>query len=98
MPTIPNRGGVRFVTRCRYLTARCPTGCETWLHPRAVNAHVLLRRCRGNPWIEDVEDEALVRLSTEPLHEPCTSPRSRLPASFWCHGCVTDSMNTDVEP
>ena len=60
MPTIPNRGGIRFVTRCRYLTARCPTGCEMWLHPRAVDAHVLLGRCRGTPWIEDVEDEALV--------------------------------------
>jgi hypothetical protein len=38
--------------------ARCPSGCESWLHPRAVDPH--LRRCSGKPWVDDVEDSALV--------------------------------------
>lgn len=52
--------GVRLVFRCRYLTARCPVGCESWLHPRAVAGHVGLGRCRGEPWVDSVEDSALV--------------------------------------
>jgi hypothetical protein len=60
MPTIPSRGGIRFLARCRYLTARCPTGCEVWLHPRAVEPHITLGRCPGRPWVDDVEDSALV--------------------------------------
>jgi hypothetical protein len=58
MPVLPSGGGVQFVTRCRYLTARCPGGCESWLHPRAVGPHA--GRCRGKPWVDDVEDSALV--------------------------------------
>ena len=60
MRAIPNRGGLQLVTRCRYLTARCPFGCETWLHPRAVETHVDLGRCRGTAWVDGVEDEALI--------------------------------------
>lgn len=60
MPAISSCGGVRFAAKCRYLTARCPSGCESWLHPRAVTAHVELSRCRGVPWVDNVEDSALV--------------------------------------
>src|SRR5699024_4383313 len=35
-------------SRCEYLTARCPDGCEVWLHPRAVGPHV--ERCPGPRW------------------------------------------------
>lgn len=52
--------GIRFVSRCRYLTARCPSGCESWLHPKAVTAHVGLGRCRAVPWVDSTEDSALV--------------------------------------
>ncbi len=37
-------------TRCEYLTARCPFGCEVWLHPRAVTPHA--DRCPGHPWTD----------------------------------------------
>ncbi len=60
MSGIPRSGRGRFITPCRYLTARCPGGCESWLHPRAVETHVNLGRCRGKPWVDDVEDSALV--------------------------------------
>lgn len=40
-----------MATRCEYLTARCPFGCEVWLHPRAVGPHA--DRCRGHPWTDD---------------------------------------------
>ena len=75
MRAIPNHGaGVRFVTRCRYLTARCPTGCESWLHPRAVEAHIEPGRCRGKPWVDDLQDDALIP-------EPAASTFSqRMPA------------------
>lgn len=33
-----------MATRCEYLTARCPYGCEVWLHPKAVAPHA--DRCR----------------------------------------------------
>lgn len=39
-----------MVTRCEYLTARCPFGCEVWLHPRAVASHA--HRCPGHPWTD----------------------------------------------
>lgn len=55
-----SRRGVRLVAKCRYLTARCPGGCEVWLHPRAVEPHVEFGRCRGKPWVDEVEDSALV--------------------------------------
>jgi hypothetical protein len=74
MPEILSAGGVRFVARCRYLTARCPGGCESWLHPRAVAAHIELRRCRGKPWVDGVEDSALVPESAAELFS------ERLPA------------------
>lgn len=32
------------------LTARCPTGCEVWLHPNAVAAH--RDHCPGVPWTD----------------------------------------------
>lgn len=35
------------MTKCEYLTARCPTGCEVWLHPKAVTPHEA--RCPGHP-------------------------------------------------
>lgn len=53
------RAGPRF-TRCRYLMARCPTGCESWLHPRAVEGHLQPGRCSGRAWVDTVEDSALV--------------------------------------
>lgn len=40
-----------MATRCEYLTARCPFGCEVWLHPRAVGPHA--DRCPGHPWTDD---------------------------------------------
>ncbi len=39
-----------MATRCEYLTARCPYGCEVWLHPKAVAPHA--DRCRKIPWTE----------------------------------------------
>jgi hypothetical protein len=45
--------------RAAYLTARCPTGCEAWLHPHAVDRHVD-GRCRGRPWVDDVPDTVVV--------------------------------------
>src|SRR5438105_2996038 len=60
MPTISSPSGVRLRSRCRYLTARCPSGCESWLHPRAVDPHVGLGRCRGEPWVDNVEDSAVI--------------------------------------
>ena len=38
------------MTKCEYLTARCPTGCEVWLHPKAVTPHET--RCPGHPWTD----------------------------------------------
>lgn len=37
-------------SRCEYLTARCPYGCEVWLHPRAVAPHH--GRCPGHRWTD----------------------------------------------
>jgi hypothetical protein len=37
-------------SRCEYLTARCPYGCEVWLHPRAVAPHH--DRCPGHRWTD----------------------------------------------
>jgi hypothetical protein len=48
------------VTRTHYLTARCPTGCECWLHPKAVDAHVRLGRCLGHRWVDDAAGSAMV--------------------------------------
>lgn len=49
------------MTKSHYLTARCPQGCETWLHPRAVWAHTNdSDRCRQHPWVDDIADTALI--------------------------------------
>lgn len=45
--------------RATYLTARCPTGCEAWLHPKALPLHAEVR-CRGHPWVDDLSDTAVV--------------------------------------
>lgn len=45
--------------RAAYLTARCPTGCEAWLHPYALDKHVE-GRCRGHPWVDDLPDTAVI--------------------------------------
>jgi hypothetical protein len=49
------------MTKVHYLTARCPQGCETWLHPRAVWPHTNdPERCRRRPWVDDLVDDALI--------------------------------------
>jgi hypothetical protein len=49
------------MTKVHYLTARCPQGCEAWLHPLAVEPHLLdADRCRKRPWVDEIADEALV--------------------------------------
>lgn len=43
------------------LTARCPQGCETWLHPRAVWLHTNdPKRCREHPSVDDLADSTLI--------------------------------------
>ena len=49
------------MTKVHYLTARCPQGCEAWLHPLAVEPHLLdPERCRRHPWVDAIPDAALV--------------------------------------
>lgn len=49
------------MTKVHYLTARCPQGCEAWLHPLAVEPHLLdPKRCRRRPWVDEIPDLALV--------------------------------------
>lgn len=49
------------MSKVHYLTARCPQGCETWLHPRAVWPHTNdPQRCRQHPWVDDLPDTALI--------------------------------------
>jgi hypothetical protein len=48
--------------RSAYLTARCPTGCEAWLHPYALDQHIG-GRCRGHPWVDDLPDTAVIPAS-----------------------------------
>ena len=48
------------MTSSHYLTARCLAGCETWLHPAAVDRHIDLGRCRGQPWVDAIPDAVLV--------------------------------------
>lgn len=49
------------MSKVHYLTARCPQGCETWLHPRAVWPHTEdPKRCRHHPWVDDLDDNALI--------------------------------------
>ena len=71
--------------RAAYLTARCPTGCEAWLHPYALDQHVE-GRCRGHPWVDDLADSAVVPTSytdailgvvDESLVRPLPMDRSR---------------------
>lgn len=46
--------------KAKYLTVRCPTGCEAWLHPAALCEHLRPGHCRGHPWVDDLPDNALV--------------------------------------
>lgn len=60
------------MTRCHNLTARCPRGCECWLHPAAVRSHIRPDHCRGKPWVADVPETVIVtgdeaKLLTEAL-------------------------------
>ncbi len=48
--------------RSAYLTARCPTGCEAWLHPYALDQHVD-GRCQGHLWVDDLPDTAVIPAS-----------------------------------
>lgn len=49
------------MTKVHYFTARCPQGCEAWLHPLAVEPHLLdPKRCRRRPWVAEAPDMALV--------------------------------------
>ena len=49
------------MSKVHYLTARCPQGCEAWLHPRAVEPHLGdPDRCRTRPWVDEIADEALI--------------------------------------
>lgn len=69
-----------MATHCTYLTARCPHGCEVWLHPKAVVPHG--HRCEGVPWTdhrrpitevllaEDAAELARSFLPPEVLHRP----------------------------
>lgn len=56
-----DRGVRRIMTRWHYLTARCPLGCESWLHPAAVRAHLEPGRCRRHPWVDDVTESVIVQ-------------------------------------
>jgi hypothetical protein len=53
--------------RSTYLTVRCPTGCEVWLHPLALPRHVEGGRCRGRPWVDDLPDTAAIPPRYAPL-------------------------------
>ncbi len=50
-------------SRCEYLTARCPHGCEVWLHPRAVAPHG--DRCPGHRWTDNRMPVTQVALSEQ---------------------------------
>ena len=63
------------MTKCEYLTARCPYGCEVWLHPKAVVPHA--GRCRGIPWTESRRPVTEVLLANEDADDA----RTLLPSS-----------------
>src|SRR5687767_8027133 len=46
--------------RARYLTIRCPLGCEAWLQPSALEGHLQPGRCRQHQWVDDLVDSAVV--------------------------------------
>jgi hypothetical protein len=49
------------MTKVHYFTARCAQGREAWLHPLAVEPHLLdPKRCRRRPWVDEIPDMALV--------------------------------------
>ena len=50
-------------SRCGYLTARCPYGCEVWLHPRAVGPHG--DRCPVHRWTDNRMPVTQVALSDQ---------------------------------
>jgi hypothetical protein len=59
-----------------YFTARCPVGCECWLHRYAVAGH--LTRCGGFPWVDDgIGDEAMVS------DEEARAVMTVLPEELW---------------
>lgn len=62
------------MTRSHYLTARCWSGCETWLHPAAIEAHIDFDRCRGHPWVDDVVDATLIAASVAEALIPLLPP------------------------
>jgi hypothetical protein len=43
-PGLPSR-------RYRYMTARCPQGCDWWSIPPAVDRHVRSGNCKRQPWV-----------------------------------------------
>lgn len=51
--------------RAHYLTIRCPTGCEAWLQPSALDRH--LGRCRQHPWVDDLIDSVVIPAPLAPL-------------------------------
>lgn len=55
------------MTKCEYLTARCPTGCEVWLHPKAVTPHEA--RCPRQPWTAGRRPPSEVLLADEAAEE-----------------------------
>jgi hypothetical protein len=50
-----------------YRTARCPTGCETWLQPADVPGHLELGVCPGRPWVEELRGTVLAFGATATL-------------------------------
>ena len=63
------------MTKCEYLTARCPYGCEVWLHPKAVGPHA--ERCPGYRWTDSRRPVTEVLLGLAHADEA----RAVLPAS-----------------
>jgi hypothetical protein len=46
--------------RYRYMTARCPLGCDWWSIPPAVDRHVRSGNCKTRPWAHDRGGELLI--------------------------------------
>lgn len=59
--------------RTTYLTIRCPKGCEAWLSPRAsVPDHLV--RCAGRPWVDAINEVAVVPSAYTALIERFVEP------------------------
>lgn len=80
----------RGPVRTTYLTARCSTGCETWLHPKAIAGHYEPGRCRGRPWIDDLPDVAVIPAEHAPFIQAIVEPE--------LVGAVRRSDTTRVDP